>query len=183
MLEQNSCTKQTDIVLRLGNRDLAVQTIAQPAEDNFYEFEFFVNVDEIPAGETFGLRVSFQKPQSTDGGYTLYLGNQNSYMDIPVVQPYQPTVPGLDGEEYVSPYEQASGYTLTGSNSTSLFALIFWGALGIGVFVAGFMFIPPIPLREVAILLTGLGLLVSICLLYTSPSPRDATLSRMPSSA
>ena len=28
----------------------------------------------------------------------------------------------------------------------------------------------------------GLGLII-ICLLYTSPSPRDATLSRMPSSA
>ena len=28
-----------------------------------------------------------------------------------------------------------------------------------------------------------LGGLLSICLLYTSPSPRDATLSRMPSSA
>ena len=29
----------------------------------------------------------------------------------------------------------------------------------------------------------GLWLLSVICLLYTSPSPRDATLSRMPSSA
>ena len=28
-----------------------------------------------------------------------------------------------------------------------------------------------------------LGARVTICLLYTSPSPRDATLSRMPSSA
>jgi len=27
------------------------------------------------------------------------------------------------------------------------------------------------------------GLLAYLCLLYTSPSPRDATLSRMPSSA
>ena len=27
------------------------------------------------------------------------------------------------------------------------------------------------------------GILIRICLLYTSPSPRDATLSRMPSSA
>ena len=27
------------------------------------------------------------------------------------------------------------------------------------------------------------GVLMMICLLYTSPSPRDATLSRMPSSA
>ncbi|MEE2759417.1 MAG: hypothetical protein VYA86_05520 [Candidatus Thermoplasmatota archaeon] len=162
VLEQNSCTKQTDIVLRLGNRDLAVQTIAEPAEDYFYEFEFFVNVEEIPAGETFGLRVSFQKPQSTDGGYTLYLGNQNSFMDIPVVEPYQPTVPGLDGLEYISPYEEASGYTMSSSNSTSIIGLIFWGLLGIGIFVAGFTFIPPIPLRELAILFTGLGLLVSM---------------------
>ena len=29
----------------------------------------------------------------------------------------------------------------------------------------------------------GLAAMGSICLLYTSPSPRDATLSRMPSSA
>ena len=28
-----------------------------------------------------------------------------------------------------------------------------------------------------------LGVVTNICLLYTSPSPRDATLSRMPSSA
>ena len=31
--------------------------------------------------------------------------------------------------------------------------------------------------------LTDIGLEVESCLLYTSPSPRDATLSRMPSSA
>ena len=31
--------------------------------------------------------------------------------------------------------------------------------------------------------LIGVGSLGSACLLYTSPSPRDATLSRMPSSA
>ena len=30
---------------------------------------------------------------------------------------------------------------------------------------------------------TGIGEHSDICLLYTSPSPRDATLSRMPSSA
>ena len=29
----------------------------------------------------------------------------------------------------------------------------------------------------------GIGQLTNNCLLYTSPSPRDATLSRMPSSA
>ena len=38
--------------------------------------------------------------------------------------------------------------------------------------------------RELSLTL-GLGILggLFICLLYTSPSPRDATLSRMPSSA
>ena len=162
LAEQNTCSKQIDIILRLGNRDLGVLTVAEPDAENFYDFQFKVTVDEIPAGETFGLRVSFQKPQSVDGGYTLYLGNGNAYMDIPVVQPYEPTVPGLDGAEYVSPYEQASGYNLADSNSTSLLALIFWAALGVGVFVAGFMFIPPIPMRELAILFTGLGLLVSM---------------------
>ncbi|MEC9090107.1 MAG: hypothetical protein VYC11_01935, partial [Candidatus Thermoplasmatota archaeon] len=42
-IEQGQCSKQIDVVLRLGNRDLAVQTIAEPDADNFYEFEFFVN--------------------------------------------------------------------------------------------------------------------------------------------
>ena len=32
-------------------------------------------------------------------------------------------------------------------------------------------------------LLFGYGFIFGACLLYTSPSPRDATLSRMPSSA
>ena len=30
---------------------------------------------------------------------------------------------------------------------------------------------------------SAIGLAILVCLLYTSPSPRDATLSRMPSSA
>tara|TARA_B110000438_G_C15819032_1_gene653353 strand:+ start:1004 stop:2554 length:1551 start_codon:yes stop_codon:yes gene_type:complete len=161
-IESNSCTKQVDIVLRLGNRDLAQQSINEPDEDNFYEFEFFVNDDEIPADETFGLRVTYQKPQSIAGGYTLYLGNGNSYMDIPVLAPYEPVVPGLDGEKYVSPYAQASGYNLENANSSSILGLIVWGVLGIGVFVGGFTFLPSIPFKELSILLTGLGILVSM---------------------
>ena len=38
-------------------------------------------------------------------------------------------------------------------------------------------------LREVAGQFDKIGLLFSGCLLYTSPSPRDGLLSRMPSSA
>ena len=37
--------------------------------------------------------------------------------------------------------------------------------------------------RHAAAVVAALLGAVSICLLYTSPSPRDATLSRMPSSA
>ena len=37
--------------------------------------------------------------------------------------------------------------------------------------------------EEVADLLVAEGVKADVCLLYTSPSPRDATLSRMPSSA
>jgi hypothetical protein len=162
-LESGQCSKQVDIVLRLGNRDLAVQTIAEPDADNFYAFEFFVNDDEIPAGEAFGLRVTFQKPSTVLAGYTLYLGNGNSYMDIPVLPPYQESVPGLDNlDGYVSPYSQASGYSQTEAHSTSIVGLVIWGVLAISVFVCGFMFIPPIPLRELSILFTGLGLLVSM---------------------
>ena len=39
------------------------------------------------------------------------------------------------------------------------------------------------PIRQIAEICHGRGILVHTCLLYTSPSPRDATLSRMPSSA
>ena len=45
----------------------------------------------------------------------------------------------------------------------------------------------PLPALQSVILepmnLTSMGNKFNICLLYTSPSPRDATLSRMPSSA
>ena len=39
------------------------------------------------------------------------------------------------------------------------------------------------PVRAVGSAAEGVSDVVSSCLLYTSPSPRDATLSRMPSSA
>ena len=53
------------------------------------------------------------------------------------------------------------------------------------VYVGGIQFYKPIKIGsivevEAKVIYTGK---TSICLLYTSPSPRDATLSRMPSSA
>ena len=37
--------------------------------------------------------------------------------------------------------------------------------------------------KKIKLTITKIKNILSICLLYTSPSPRDATLSRMPSSA
>ena len=49
-------------------------------------------------------------------------------------------------------------------------------------FAAIFMIAFTIPFLMAGLLVQFMGLSM-ICLLYTSPSPRDATLSRMPSSA
>jgi len=182
-LEQGQCTKEITVVLRLGNRDLAQQTINQPDEDDNYAFEFFINQEEVKADETFGLRVSFQKPQSVNpnDGYILYLGSGESWMDIPVLPPYEETIPGLDNPEgYVSPYSEASGFRVTETNSTSLFGLIFWGFLGIGIFVAGFGFLPPIPMKELAILFTGMGVLVSMLVAPIIAGPMSTSMAADP---
>ena len=51
---------------------------------------------------------------------------------------------------------------------------------GIYPIMVGFNSIPKVAVVPILVLWFGIGW---ICLLYTSPSPRDATLSRMPSSA
>ena len=62
--------------------------------------------------------------------------------------------------------------------------LLLFAALGVPVGEASYaFFVEPLTTRYG---LTELGVKAApliICLLYTSPSPRDATLSRMPSSA
>ena len=59
--------------------------------------------------------------------------------------------------------------------AANILALVYTGGV-IGVDLAG--------ARFVLSLVFGIGIgLIMACLLYTSPSPRDATLSRMPSSA
>ncbi|MEE3083728.1 MAG: hypothetical protein VX320_06560 [Candidatus Thermoplasmatota archaeon] len=164
-LEQDSCTKQVTIVLRLGNSDIAQQVIDTPDENNVYSFEFLShNIEEIPAGEALGLRITFQKPQSPTDGYTLYLGsgNDGSWMNVPVLPPYVESIPGLSGEDYKSPYSGARGFDAVGASTTSWFGLIFWCLFSIGIFVGGFALLPPIPYKEISILATGMGLLASM---------------------
>ena len=161
--EQDQCSKQVDIILRLGNKDVGQVSIDMPDENDYYYFEFYHQFDEIPADETFGIRLSFQKPGGVGDGYNLDLGRDNSWIDIPVLPPYQETIPGLDNPDgYESPYSQASGFRSEAANSSSILGLIFWGVLGIGVFIGGFMFLPPVPFKELTILFTGLGILVSM---------------------
>ena len=158
--EQNQCSKQVNIVLRLGNRDIAQVSIDMPDEDDYYYFEFYHQIEEVPADETFGLRLSFQKPGGLGDGYNLDLGRDNSWMVIPVKEPYQEQVPGLDNTDgYTSPYEDASGYKVESTNTSSWLGLIFWCLFSIGIFVGGFALLPPIPFKEISILMTGMGLL------------------------
>ena len=58
------------------------------------------------------------------------------------------------------------------SNQESAKRAVWFGIIGMAIAVFGTIFGPSVELGPVL-----------ICLLYTSPSPRDATLSRMPSSA
>ena len=56
---------------------------------------------------------------------------------------------------------------------------------GTGLFALGWL-LQVLPPHEAVAIVVACSVLVSlpgVCLLYTSPSPRDATLSRMPSSA
>ena len=52
-----------------------------------------------------------------------------------------------------------------------------------GIKLASSEHLPKANADQFAAITAGLSSLIHGCLLYTSPSPRDATLSRMPSSA
>jgi len=163
-LANDACTKQTTIILRLGERDIAQQSIEMPDDQDRYNFEFYHGLDEIPAGEVFGLRVSFTKGSQYLDGYTLYMGQNNIEMFLPILPPYAEAVPGLElaeGETYVSPYATTGGFIEVDTASTSWFGLIFFLFLSLGVLVGGFALIPAIPFKEAAIVLTGLSLMTN----------------------
>jgi len=170
----DSCSKQTTIVLRLGERDIAQQSIEMPDDQNRYNFEFYHGLSEIPAGEVFGLKVSFTKGSQTLDGYTLYMGQNNIEMYLPILAPYAEAVPGLElaeGETYVSPYATTGGFIEVDTASTSLFGLIFFLFLSLGVLVGGFALIPAIPFKEAAIVLTGLSLMTTMFILPVISGP------------
>ena len=71
-------------------------------------------------------------------------------------------------------------------HSVLFLILAFFNAAGLFVlmgaeFIA--MILVIVYVGAVAVLFLFVVMMLDICLLYTSPSPRDATLSRMPSSA
>ena len=56
----------------------------------------------------------------------------------------------------------------------------FWFAIGALALVIELVVLG---MSTIVLFLAGLGSLITACLLYTSPSPRDLSTSRMPSSA
>ena len=71
-----------------------------------------------------------------------------------------------------------SGYLWFAFAGAALAAVVVYGAASLGP--EG---VTPVKLALVGAAVTATSTSVITCLLYTSPSPRDATLSRMPSSA
>ena len=70
----------------------------------------------------------------------------------------------------------------TGKTVGRLNALNTIGSI-IGTFVPTFITIPAVGTAATFLIFSGVLAAIGICLLYTSPSPRDTRLSRMPSSA
>jgi len=172
-IAQDTCSKQMTIFLRLGNRDLDQQVVQAPDENNRYNFSFHLSIDEIPAGESLGLRISFAKPGQLQDGYQLYFGNGNFQMEIPIVAPYEESVPGLEDEgPYVSPYAtEGAGFKLQSTQAGGVGGLIMWLAISLLILIGGFAIIPNIPLKEVGILFAGIGLLVSMFLIPLITGP------------
>ena len=76
----------------------------------------------------------------------------------------------------VSQGDEGDGLFLKGSRSASTFFYVD------GIRVQGNL-IPESDIDQIQVVTGGIEAQYGDCLLYTSPSPRDATLSRMPSSA
>jgi len=150
----NGCSKEVTITMRLGpksgGRDISTVTLAGPDEvdGDIYTFQFEGHsIDNVKAGEVFGLRISFTKSSSFFEGYTLYLGRGNFELEVPVLPPYEEEVPGLDiesGKEYVSPYAKGdAGFVEIKATSSGYGGPIFYLILSAGIAALIMFLLPP----------------------------------------
>ena len=127
---QGSCNTDVTVFLRKGGVDITSVTVSPENEGgDTYVFEFFHNIKEVKAGETLGLRIQFTKPSGAGDGYTLYLGQNDFQMDIPVIPPETSDIGDVlleEGGQWETPYADAGlGFQALNTNKVGLFSPIF----------------------------------------------------------
>lgn len=179
----SGCSKEVTLALRMGApnglADMATLTLPGPDETDgdTYTFSFEGHrIEQLDAGEVFGLRIQFTKSSGLFESYTLYLGRDNFEMTIPVLPPYEEEVPGLElneGEEYVSPYAQgSSGFSEVDATKNGWGGPIVMLLMTAGVTAGIIYLMPPTGVTKVlAVALIMLGMLGSLTVIPIISGP------------
>ena len=140
------------------------------AEDGF-NFKHYGNFDTINKGENKGITVDY-KTSFGDVDVRSITAYRNSYFDQPLADvdfTAADAIGNNTGETDISTFTQEIRLTGTAGNADWL--------------IGGFYFDESIDFENSIEFGSQWRNYINICLLYTSPSPRDKRLSRMPSSA
>lgn len=161
---QGSCNTDVTVFLRKGGVDITSVTVSPENEGgDTYIFEFFHNIKEVKAGETLGLRIQFTKPSGAGDGYTLYLGQNDFQMDIPVIPPETSDIGDVlleEGDQWETPYADAGlGFQELNTNKVGLILPILLGIVLVAGAICGVVFTPGMPAITGAAVLTCLSLI------------------------
>ena len=161
---QGSCNTDVTVFLRKGGVDITSVTVSPENEGgDTYIFEFFHNIKEVKAGETLGLRIQFTKPSGAGDGYTLYLGQNDFQMDIPVIPPETSDIGDVlleEGGQWETPYADAGlGFQELNTNKVGLILPILLGIVLLAGAICGVVFTPGMPAITGAAVLTCLSLI------------------------
>tara|TARA_B000000609_G_scaffold10339_1_gene6458 strand:- start:1997 stop:3637 length:1641 start_codon:yes stop_codon:yes gene_type:complete len=161
---QGSCNTDVTVFLRKGGVDITSVTVSPENEGgDTYIFEFFHNIKEIKADETLGLRIQFTKPSGAGDGYTLYLGQNDFQMDIPVIPPETSDIGDVlleEGSAWKTPYADAGlGFQASSTEKVGIVMPIFLGILLLAGAICGVVFTPGMPAMTGAAVLTCLSLI------------------------
>jgi hypothetical protein len=164
--ESQTCTKDVRIDILYGQSVIGSVNLG-PSEGttNFYEYNVSHNLDEIEENVTLGVHIEFDKPHDFSGGYTLYLNN-DFILAVPTLPPEKFVFEVPEGGSYESPYASMnSGFGEVDVDGYSIFTPIAWAISVIVVGVLLIVFIPRLAWKVPAILVTMVGLIVSLSIM------------------
>jgi len=159
-----SCNTDVTIYLRKGGVDITSLTVSPENEGgDTYVFEFFHNIKEIKGGETMGMRIQFTKPSGAGDGYTLYLGQNNFQMDVPVIPPETSDIGDVlldEGGIWTSPYSNSElGFKSSTSENIGLIFPIFLGIILLAGAICGVVFTPGMPFITAGTIIAAFSLM------------------------